>query len=122
MVIGEKLKTIRESKKLSQSDIESRTGLLRCYISRVENGHTVPSLENLQKFAKALDLQIYQLFYEGDSPVEWLEPERSQNSNRAPALGKEARLFAKALVKLDRRQCKILLAVAQKLADKKKAS
>jgi transcriptional regulator with XRE-family HTH domain len=121
MVIGEKLKAIRESKKLSQGDVENRTGLLRCYISRVENGHTVPSLETLQKFAKALDLQVYQLFHDGDGFVQWLKPERSKN-HRAPTLGKEGRRFAKALAKLDRRQCKILLAVAQKLAGKKKAS
>ena len=121
MAIGEKLKTIRESKKLSQGDVESRTGLLRCYISRVENGHTVPSLETLQKFAKALDLQLYQLFHDGDGPVQWLKPERSKK-HRPPALGKEGRHFATALAKLDRRQCEILLAVAQKLGDKKKSS
>ena len=45
LVVGDKLKTLREQKKLSQGDIEKRTGLLRCYISRVENGHTVPSVE-----------------------------------------------------------------------------
>jgi len=54
MVIGDRLKQIRESKNMSQGDIESRTGLLRCYISRVENGHTVPALETLEKLAHAL--------------------------------------------------------------------
>ena len=55
MVIGDRLKTLREAKDLSQGDIEQRTGLLRCYVSRVENGHTVPSLETLEKFARALE-------------------------------------------------------------------
>jgi transcriptional regulator with XRE-family HTH domain len=32
MVIGDRLKELRESKELSQGDIEKRTGLLRCYI------------------------------------------------------------------------------------------
>jgi transcriptional regulator with XRE-family HTH domain len=49
MVIGDKLKALREQKNLSQGDVEKRTGLLRCYISRVENGHTVPSVDTLEK-------------------------------------------------------------------------
>jgi transcriptional regulator with XRE-family HTH domain len=52
MVIGNRLKELRESKELSQGDIEKRTGLLRCYISRVENGHTVPAIETLEKMAR----------------------------------------------------------------------
>src|SRR5271157_5292891 len=51
MVIGERLKDLREAKKLSQGDIEKRTGLIRCYTSRVENGHTVPTIETLGKYA-----------------------------------------------------------------------
>ncbi len=66
LMIGERLKAIRESKDLSQGDIEKRTGLIRCYTSRVENGHTVPSIETLAKFAQALDVPLYQLFYDGD--------------------------------------------------------
>jgi transcriptional regulator with XRE-family HTH domain len=54
---------------MSQGDIEERTGLLRCYISRVENGHTVPSLETLERFAGVLEVPLYQLFYsEGEAP------------------------------------------------------
>jgi transcriptional regulator with XRE-family HTH domain len=68
MVIGDRLKTLRETKNLSQGDIEKRTGLLRCYVSRVENGHTVPSVETLEKFARALDLPLYQLMFDGDKP------------------------------------------------------
>ena len=62
MVIGEKLKALRKQKNMSQGDMEKRTGLLRCYISRVENGHTVPSLDTLSKIAMALDLPIAQFF------------------------------------------------------------
>ena len=51
---------------MSQGDVEKRTGLLRCYISRVENGHTVPSLETLERLAAALEIPLHQLFYEGD--------------------------------------------------------
>lgn len=68
MIIGERLRMLREWKKLSQGDIEKRTGLLRCYISRVENGHTVPAVETLEKFARALEVPLYQLFYDGEEP------------------------------------------------------
>jgi len=68
MVIGERLKGLREHKKLSQGDIEKRTGLLRCYISRVENGHTVPAIETLEKMARAMEVPLYQLFYDGEKP------------------------------------------------------
>ena len=62
--IGGTIRDYRLQKGMSQGDIEKRTGLLRCYLSRVENGHTVPSLETLQKIAGALDLQLAQFFAE----------------------------------------------------------
>src|SRR2546427_7978167 len=68
MIIGDRLRALREDKKLSQGDIEKRTGLLRCYISRVENGHTVPAIETLEKMARALEIPLYQLFYDGEEP------------------------------------------------------
>jgi transcriptional regulator with XRE-family HTH domain len=69
MIIGERLRTIREEKNFSQGEIQARTGMLRCYVSRVENGHTIPSVETLEKFARALETPLYRLFYEGiDSP------------------------------------------------------
>jgi transcriptional regulator with XRE-family HTH domain len=67
MVIGDRLRELRDSKQLSQGDIEKRTGLLRCYISRVENGHTVPAIETLEKMARALEVPMYKLFYDGES-------------------------------------------------------
>ena len=70
MVIGERLRELREQKKLSQGDIEKRTGLLRCYISRVENGHTVPAVATLEKLARAFEVPMYQLFYDSDKPPE----------------------------------------------------
>ena len=62
--IGTTIRGYRLQKGMSQGDIEKRTGLLRCYLSRVENGHTIPSLETLQKIARALDLQLAQFFAE----------------------------------------------------------
>jgi transcriptional regulator with XRE-family HTH domain len=68
MIIGERLRALREEKKLSQGDIEKKTGLLRCYVSRVENGHTVPSVETLEKIGRALEIPMYKLFYESEEP------------------------------------------------------
>jgi transcriptional regulator with XRE-family HTH domain len=63
MLVGVRLRELRISKNLSQRDIQKRTGLLRCYVSRVENGHTIPSVETLEKWANALGISLYQLFY-----------------------------------------------------------
>jgi transcriptional regulator with XRE-family HTH domain len=68
MSIGARIRQLREEKGLSQGDIERVTGLLRCYTSRVENGHTIPSLETLERFAAALGVPMYQLFFVGDNP------------------------------------------------------
>jgi len=68
MIIGDRLRALREEKNFSQGDIEKRTGLFRCYISRVENGHTVPGIETLEKLARALEIPVYQLFYDGEEP------------------------------------------------------
>jgi len=62
MNIGTTIRGYRLQRGMSQGDIEKKTGLLRCYLSRVENGHTVPSLETLQKIAKALDLKLSEFF------------------------------------------------------------
>jgi transcriptional regulator with XRE-family HTH domain len=70
VIIGDRLRSIREEKKLSQGDVERRTGLHRCYVSRVENGHTVPAVETIEKFARALEVPMYQLFYDGEKPPE----------------------------------------------------
>ena len=66
--ITSRLPTMREDKHFSQGDIEKKTGLLRCYICRVEKGHTVPAIETLEKMARALEVPMYQLFYDGEEP------------------------------------------------------
>lgn len=70
MLVGDGLRALRKQKSLSQGHVEKRTGLLRCYVSRVENGHTVPSIETLEKWARALEVPLYQIFYEGEDPPE----------------------------------------------------
>src|ERR1022692_1851322 len=97
MVIGDRLKTLRETKHFSQGEIEKRTGLLRCYISRVENGHTVPAVETLEKFARALGIPMYQLFYDGEEPpaLPNLPKRKTADDIAWGSKGKEARLLAK---------------------------
>jgi transcriptional regulator with XRE-family HTH domain len=102
MVIGARLKKLRESKALSQGDIEKRTGLLRCYISRVENGHTVPAVPTLEKMARALEVPMYQLFHDGDA-------------TESVRKGKFSKL-CKLLAKMEHDDQKLLLNVAQKVA------
>ena len=70
MIIGKHLRALREQRKLSQGDIEARTGLLRCYISRVENNHTIPSVGTLEKWARAMKMHLYQVLYDGPEPPE----------------------------------------------------
>ena len=81
MIIGERLRELRVQKNFTQGEVESRTGLLRCYISRVEHGHTVPSVVTLEKFARALEVPIYQLFYDGE-----ILPRRRALRNVRPAM------------------------------------
>lgn len=68
MILSERLRSIREQRNMTQGDIEARTGLKRSYISRLEHGRTIPSLETLEKFAQALEVPLYQFFYDGEGP------------------------------------------------------
>src|SRR5437899_7332850 len=120
MVIGDRLRELRAGKKLSQGDIEKRTGLLRCYISRVENGHTVPAIETLEKMARALEVPLYQLFYEGEEPPKLpnLLKRKSSNDIVWGSSGKDARYLSKLrrlLGKSDEQDRKLVLQMAQKM-------
>src|SRR5467141_5397698 len=97
MIIGDRLRALREEKKLSQGDIEKRTGLLRCYISRVENGHTVPAIETLKKMARAFEVPMYELFYDGEEPPKLpnLPKRNSSDENAWGNSGKDARFLSK---------------------------
>ena len=121
MIIGDRLREMREEKKLSQGDIEKRTGLLRCYISRVENGHTVPAIETLEKMARALEVPLYQLFYDGEAtPVLPSLPQRkSSGENAWGSSGKDARFLNKLrrlFSKTDEKDRKLVMSMAQKMS------
>jgi transcriptional regulator with XRE-family HTH domain len=121
MVIGDRLRELREAKKLSQGDIEKRTGLLRCYISRVENGHTVPAIETLEKLARALEIPLYQLFYDGDEPPKLPDLLKRKTSDDIAfgASGKQATYLhklRKCLSKAAEADRKLIMVIAQKMA------
>ena len=121
MIIGDRLRELREEKHLSQGDIEKRTGLLRCYISRVENGHTVPSIETLEKLARALERPLYHLFYDGAEPPQLPNLPKHKLSHEVAwgSAGKDARYLNKLrrlLSKTDEQNRKLVLYMTQKMA------
>jgi transcriptional regulator with XRE-family HTH domain len=123
MVIGDRLEAIRESKGMSQGDIEKRTGLLRCYISRVENGHTVPAIETLEKMARAMEIPMYQLFYDGGEkpPAETLA--FAHDDHGFGANSKDFRTlsrFRRLLGRTSPQDQKLLLHMAMKMAARKR--
>ncbi len=96
MIVGDRLRFLREERNLSQGEIEKRTGLLRCYVSRVENGHSIPAIETLEKFARAMDMQLYQLLYDGPEPPQLPKPSLGKASRDGwENSGKEARFLKK---------------------------
>jgi transcriptional regulator with XRE-family HTH domain len=124
MVIADRLRDLREAKKLSQGDIEKRTGLLRCYISRVENGHTIPAIETLEKMARAMEVPLYQLFYDGDEkpPKPPALPKHAKDDTAWGHSGKDARVltqFRRLLGRMDGQDTKLLFSMAQQMASKR---
>jgi len=124
MIIGDRLRLVREEKQFSQGDIEVRTGLLRCYISRVENGHTVPSIETLEKLARALEIPLYQLFYDGEEPpaLANLLKRKTAEDVAWGSSGKERRnwtRFREQLGRMDTNDRQLLLFLARKMNRKR---
>ena len=121
MEIGRKLHELRRQNHLSQADIEHKTGLLRCYTSRVENGYTVPSVETLEKYANAFGIPLYRLFTGGELISMPKLPATTTNSARQID-GKhqnELHRFLKALKQMNERNQKLLLGLAQAIAGRR---
>jgi transcriptional regulator with XRE-family HTH domain len=122
MVIGTRLRSLREKKGMSQGDVEKVTGMLRCYISRIENGHTIPSLQTLERFADALGLPVHEIFYSGeDEPTTPNLTQRTTLDELADPkeMGEDAHFMAKfwhILAKLGEPDRDVLLTLAKKLA------
>ena len=112
MIIGDRLRELREERNLSQGDIEKRTGLLRCYLSRVENGHTIPSLDTLAKIAGAMELPLSQFFSDSGHSGNGAKslPQLSEDEVRFLS---QIRRYATSLNDSDR---KLVLAMVKKMA------
>jgi transcriptional regulator with XRE-family HTH domain len=124
MMIGERLRALRDEKKLSQGEIERKTGLLRCYVSRVEHGHTVPSVETLEKFARALEVPMYKLFYDGEEPPKppKLPKYETAEDDSWCSSGSDARLlrqFCRLFSKMEKGNQELILFTANKMAKDK---
>jgi transcriptional regulator with XRE-family HTH domain len=121
VIIGDRLRALREGKNFSQGEVENRIGLLRCYISHVENGYTVPAVETVEKFARALEVPMYELFYDGEEPPKLpnvLNRKRNAGAEWGSS-GKDARMLAKFRQLLGRTggaNRRLLLFMAQKMA------
>ena len=111
MNIGATIRDFRSQRGLSQGDIEKRTGLLRCYLSRVENGHTVPSLDTLGKIAGALDIPLAQFFADPAAPRELPAQKISDDELRFLS---QIRRYSSSLNESDK---KLLLAMVRKFAN-----
>ncbi len=125
MLIGDRLRNLRKFKNLSQSDVEPRSGLLRAYVSRVENGYTIPSLSTLERFAKALGLPLYLLFLDGSEtyPLDTLpEGKPTRTRSAAQCSGKEAlslKKLSRLLARLGDSNRELLLYMAQKMTTRR---
>lgn len=121
MIIGDRIRALREQKGLSQGQIEKRTGLLRCYISRVENGHTVPSIDTIEKLARALEVPLFQLFYDGEETPALPDlagriDEMQAATGRPPEQLRFLRRLADLTHLLAEEDRQLLLAAAQRMA------
>src|SRR5579864_1876679 len=122
MIIGDRLRELRQEKKFSQGEVENRTGLLRCYISRVENGHTVPAVETLEKFARALEVPMYELFYDGDEPPKQPKLPKGKTGNEWGTKREDARLLAKfcqLFGRMDKEDLTMVMFMARTMAKRK---
>ena len=119
MVIGDRLKMIRESKNMSQGDVEKRTGLLRCYVSRCENGHTVPNLETLEKWSKALDISMSQLFADNGEPADPLPVAKEGQMKLTRTAANHLRRVSAAFSRMQPKDMVIITQLATKFAERR---
>lgn len=127
MMIGHRLREVRQTKKLSQGDIERSSGLLRCYVSQVENGHTVPAIDTIEKWARALGIPMYQLFYDGETPPKIPNEVKVQGKSwRQRGLKSPGRQYLREmqgyLAKLDQNDRALILHMTKKIVHTRKSS
>jgi transcriptional regulator with XRE-family HTH domain len=121
MIVGERIRALREEKKLTRGDIQERTGLQRTYIWRVENGYTVPAIETLEKFARGLEVPIYKFFYEGKKrpPLVRIDSDSGLWGGDGQAK-KMLRKFRRYLAHIDESERSLLMYLAEEMARRNK--
>jgi transcriptional regulator with XRE-family HTH domain len=123
MNIGRRLRELRESRNLSQGDLEVRSGLLRCYTSRVEHGHTVPGVETIEKYANALGIALV-AFFSNEVNAPQREPpftSRDPDWGSTPRERLQNHKIITGLAKMNERDRHLVLALVQRLTGAKRA-
>jgi transcriptional regulator with XRE-family HTH domain len=118
MDVGRRLRELRKSRRLSQGDLERRTGLLRRYASRVENGHTIANIETIEKYAIGLGVPLVAFFSKmgGPPPPELLWASENRRSRSKSKERFHIHTPAASLAALERQDRQLLVALAQRLA------
>jgi len=62
--LGAKIRTIRKAKKISQIQLAANCNFDKASMSRLEAGHTNPTLRTLQKISNSLEVQLSEFFKE----------------------------------------------------------
>jgi transcriptional regulator with XRE-family HTH domain len=117
MIVGERIRALREEKKLSRGDLQERTGLQRTYIWRVENGYTVPAIETLEKFARGLEVPIYRFFYDGKGRPPLVPV--TESGNLWGAMGDDKKMlkkFRQVLAEMNEEERSLLYYLAEEMA------
>src|SRR5215472_16517272 len=121
MLIGQKLREIREATKMSQMEIAEATGLVQPYVSRVENGHTIPGVETMEKWASALKIPLYQILYDGEGPPKPLKLSGNHNRELWGNSGHDShdlKRLRQFLSKMNEQERELLLSLAGRMASR----
>ena len=121
MLIGQKLRELREAKNMSQVEISEATGLVQPYVSRVENGHTVPGVETLEKWASALKVPLYQILYDGEEPPRPLKLSANNNRELWGNSGRDSRDLKRLrqyLSRMSEEERELLMSLAGRMASR----
>lgn len=68
MLLGDRLRALRDTKQTTLRQIAQKSGLPQSFLLRVENGHAVPDMDQLERWAAALDVSVHELFCDGHNP------------------------------------------------------
>src|SRR6202171_2584123 len=60
--IGKRIRQLRESRGITQSQLQARSRVSRSYLSRIESGQMTPSLGALEKISEALGIGLNRFF------------------------------------------------------------